>query len=214
MRKFTFFTLLVCSICLCVPAGAAVILTPSNVQIPGSPGEIFSFDFVISDDDGVTAATFQSTISIGDPCALTFDDISSEAVSSELDYWVHYWRPNNSAGIITTDHGDDSYTFADNPDQSDPCDPLNYAVPLDVDDIMARYAFEWDGTVGDYTITLDLDASKTYILNGITYNMDALTFDRGQYPGDSSSFSVNIPEPTTLILFGLAGTILLRKRRV
>jgi len=202
MRKFAFFTLLVWSVCLCVPAGAAVILTPSNVQIPSSPGEIFSFDFVVSDPDGVTARSFQSTISIGDPCSLTLDEIGSEAVSSELDYWIY----GNSLGVSAREVGSNIYEFADGPSSPAYEDLL-------IGDIMARYAFEWDGTVGDYMFTLDLDTSKTYILNNITYENDAVTFDPGQYTGGSDCFTVHIPEPGTLMLFGLAGTILLRKRR-
>jgi len=194
--------LLVWSVCLCVPAGAAVILTPSNVQIPSSPGEIFSFDFVVTEPDGVTARTFQSTISISGPGLLTLDEIGSEAVSSELDYWVY----GNSVGVSAKEAGSNLYEFGDTP-----LSPS--AEALLIGDIMARYAFEWDGTVGDYTITLDLDTLKTYTLNNITFENDAVTFDPGQYTGDSSSFSVHIPEPGTLILFGLAGTILLRKRR-
>jgi len=203
MRKFAFFTLLVWSVCLCVPAGAAVILTPSNVQIPSSPGEIFSFDFVVTEPDGVTARTFQSTISISGPGALTLDEIRSEAVSSELDYWVY----GNSDGVSAREVGSNVYEFADNP-----FSPSTEA--LLTGDIMARYAFEWGGTVGDYMITLDTNTAVSFFQLGDFITMVPLAIDPdGWLPGDSSSFTVHIPEPTTLMLFGLAGTILLRKRR-
>jgi hypothetical protein len=80
-------------------------------------------------------------------------------------------------------------------------------------DIMARYAFTWDGTVGDYTFSMDTDIANSFILNGITFGNDALAFTSGQYPGDQSSFTVAIPEPASLALLALGGLALRRRSR-
>ena len=158
----------------------AVEITPSNVVLPNSAGDIFSFDFVISNAMGTSAQAFQSTIGVSGPGGLTFDGTSSEAVDSVADYWVF----GNSAGAIAIDLGSNSYQFGDGPDDG-------IAQLLAIDDIMGRYAFTWDGTAGDYTFTFDFDTTKSYILNGL-FQTEALQFTSGQYPSgqEDGSFVV------------------------
>jgi hypothetical protein len=158
--------------------------------MPGSPDELFSFDLMISEEPSISAQGFQATIdSITGPVGfvLTFDIPSSE-------------------------NGDYSYTFGDWPDNGN-------AEPLVIDDIMARYAFIWDGTEGNYTFTFDLGTGMSYILLDDLVSKEALQLPTGpwyDYPiisADSSSFTVHIPEPTTLVLFGLGSLVLLKQRR-
>jgi len=184
-----------------VPAWA-VEITPSNVVYPTSSGEVFSFDYIISDvyPIGLTVMGFKSTINVS-PGGLTLDVTSSVSVGNDLGYWIY----NNNAGINVLDKGSNNYEFADNPDSPN-------TEQLFLGDIMARYAFTWDGVVDDYTFTLDLDTSNSYVaLDYVT--KEALLLNPGNYPGDSSSFTVTIPEPATLMLLALGSTILFRKRR-
>jgi hypothetical protein len=186
-----------------------VEIKPSIVLMPGSPDELFSFDLVISTDPNPLAQAFQATIdSITGPGVLTFDIPSSQAVSGESAYWLYA----NSTGATAIDHGDGSYTFGDWPGNA-------IAQPLVTDDIVARYVFTWDGTEGNYTFTLDLNTDKSYILLDDLESKEALQLPEGawyNYPiisADSSSFTVHIPEPTTLVLLGLGGLVLLKQRR-
>ncbi len=185
-----------------------VEITPIIVSMPDLPGELFSFDFVITDIDNLTreAQTFQAVISVS-PGALTGNEAGSIEVRDELAYWLH----GNSSPIFI-DQGDNSYSFGDSPDNG-------IAEPLATDDIMARYAFTWDGTVGDYTFTIDLDMDNSFILLEDFTDTEALQlpnlpWSSGPIVGvTSNSFAVYVPEPTTLILIGLGGLVLLRKRR-
>ena len=188
-----------------------VLIQPSNISpepvsdcnVVISPGGLFSFDFVISDMSGLTreAQGFQAIISVSGPGGLTGDEPNSVAVADELAYWLY----GNSAPVFI-DHGDDSYTFGDNPFNG-------VAQSLSDGDILARYAFTWDGTVGYYTFTIDLDTDSSFILLEDFITKEALQFTPGPCPGDDSSFTVHIPEPATLILLALGGFALLRKRR-
>lgn len=199
-RLAIFLFLLSCGVFCGTTRGVEV--QPTIVQMPSSPGEPFSFDLVISTDPNPLAQGFQATIgSISGPSVLTFDIPSSQTVSGETAYWVF----GNSAGATAIDNSDGSYTFGDSPDNG-------VAEPLVIDDIMARYAFTWDGTVGDYTFTLDLDINKSFIQDE-SFTKQVLQFSSGQYPGDSDYFTVHIPEPTSLVLFGLGGLVLLKHRR-
>lgn len=204
MKKSMFVLLLVCGLLLSVPAQGEVTLTPSNVELPTAAGEDLSFDLAISDPWGVSGLAFQVTIgSISEPGTdtLTFHTPSSKAIGGEANYWLF----GNSGGIEAGDNGDGSYTFGD-----DPCSAS--AVPLVVDDLMARFVFEWDGTPGDYIFNLDLDIANSLIMDS-GYINQALAFDPGAYTGGTNWFTVTIPEPATLVLFGLGTTILLRKRK-
>ena len=186
-----------------------VEITPIIVSMPDLPGEIFSFDFVITDIGNLTreAQAFQAIISVSGPGALTGNEPGSMAVSSVADYWLF----GNSSPVFT-DHGDNSYTFGDNSDSG-------IAQPLDDDNILARYAFNWGGTVGDYTFTIDLSTDNSFILLEDSIDTEALQlpnlpWSSGPIVGvTSNSFAVYVPEPTTLILIGLGGLVLLRKRR-
>lgn len=181
-----------------------VQITPSNIVMPGSPGGLFSFDFVISNPAGVSAQSFQATVGVSGPGTLTFDSTASEEVDVEAAYWVF----ENSAGATALNPSSNSYQFGDGPDNG-------VAQALAVDDIMARYVFTWDGTAGNYTFTLDLDTRNSFIQLPITFETEALQFSQGQYEGNSNSFTVAlpIPEPATLITFGLCGAFLLKKRK-
>lgn len=203
MKKSMFVLLLVCGLLLSVPARGEVTVTPTNVQLPTATGEDLSFDFVITDPFGTSAISVQTTISVSGPGSLTFDSTSSEAVNSNPAYWIF----GNSGGTAASDLGSDLYEFADganNPVFED----------LLTGDIIARYVFEWDGTVGDYIFSLDLtNTTVNNVFNSDTLNLDPLAFDPGAYTGGSDWFSVTlIPEPATLMLLGLGG-LLLRKRR-
>ena len=186
-----------------------VEIKPYIVLMPGSQDELFSFDLVISEDLALSAQGFQATISnINGPGVLTFDVAASEAVSGETAYWVF----GNSAGATAIDNGDGSYTFGDGPDNG-------VAEALLIDDIMGRYAFIWDGTEGDYTFTFDLGTDNSYIQLDDFVSKEALQLPEGawyNYPiisADSSSFTVHIPEPTTLMLIAMGGLVLLKHRR-
>jgi hypothetical protein len=186
-----------------------VEIKPYIVLMPGSQDELFSFDLVISEDPALSAQGFQATISnISGPGVLTFSVAASEAVSGEIAYWVY----GNSAGATAIDKGDGSYTFGDGPDNG-------VAEPLVINDIMGRYAFMWDGTKGDYTFTFDLGTDNSYIQLDDFVSKEALQLPEGiwyDYPiisADSSSFTVHIPEPTTLMLIAMGSLALLKHRR-
>lgn len=186
-----------------------VTIKPFDVMIPGSPGGLFSFDLVISEEPGISARAFQVTIvSISGPGVLTFDVAASEAVAAETAYWVY----GNSAGAAAIKTDDGSYIFGD--------DTANGLVEaLVIDDIVARYAFTWDGAEGDYTFTLALDTTNSYVLLEDFISKEALQLPAGgwyDYPiisADGSSFTVHIPEPISLVLLGLGGLVLLKQRR-
>lgn len=177
--------------------------------MPGSQDELFSFDLVISEEPALYAQGFQATIgNVNGPGVLTFDVAASEAVSGETAYWVF----GNSAGATAKDNEDGSYTFGDGPGNG-------VAELLLENDIMARYSFTWDGTEGNYTFTLDLNTNKSYIQLPDFISKEALQLPEGtwyEYPiisADSSSFTVHIPEPATLILMAMGSLVLLKHRR-
>ncbi len=190
----------------------AVIVPPENLVMPASAGELFSFDFIITDIGDLTkdALAFQAIISVSGPGVLTGDEEGSIAVSSVADYWLF----ENSSVPVFIGHGDNSYEFGDNPNNG-------IAQPLDTDNILARYAFIWDGTVGPYTFTLDSDILNSFIWLE-DYTIEALRLPDPDpvwwsWPpiidAEIDSFTVHIPEPTALILIGMGGLVLLRKRR-
>jgi hypothetical protein len=196
-----FVLLLVGCISLSMPAQGQITIEPTNVQLPTAAGEDFVFDLAISDPCGVSAQSFQSTISITGS-GLTIDGPSSENVDGEADYWLF----GNSAGAAALDNLDDTYTFGDGPDDG-------IAQALAVDDLMARYIFEWDGTPGDFVFTLVTDISSSFVQDG-SFASHSLALEPGLLtPSGENGFTVYIPEPATLMLFGLGSAVLLRKRR-
>ena len=178
-------------------------------MIPSSPGGLFSLDLVISEEPGIFAQAFKATIgSVSGPGVLTLDVAASQAVAAETAYWVY----GNSTGAIAEETDDGCYTFSDGPDNG-------VAEALIIDDIVARYAFTWDGVEGDYTFTLALDTTNSYVLLEDFFSKEALQLPTGNwydYPiisADGSSFTVHIPEPISLVLLGLGGLVLLKQRR-
>lgn len=180
----------------------AIEVTPSNVVLPASAGGLLSFDLVISSTPPDTNASgFQCTIGVS-PAGLTLDADNSEAVTDNPGYWIY----GNSGGAFAEIRDVNKYRFSDSVAKAT-------AETLLFGDIMARYAFIWDGVATDYTFALDLDIKESYILLGIYGPEEALLFNRGSYPGTSSSFTVTIPEPTTIVLLGLGGLLLGRSRK-
>ncbi len=197
MKIVSFVFVLSCLI-FSIPAGA-VIIKPDNVGVAGG---IFSFDFVIHDSDGVSAKSFDTTISVSGPGTLTFDATGSEAVEGNSGYWIH----GNSLGAVAKSVGSNEYAFGDTADN--PTSEL-----LVAGEIVARYAFTWDGTVGDYTFSLDLtDSDKNSVLLS-NLSTELLQFTPDSFTGGSDYFTVTIPEPATVLLFGLGGTVLLKNRK-
>jgi len=199
-RNIVFVLSLILGSIVCLPA-EAVMLTPSNVVIPTLSGETFSFDLIIdADPAGYSATGYQSLISVSGPGGLSLDSATSQAVATNADYWI----TGNSAGAGAIDRGGDNYEFGDVPDDST-------AETLLAGDIMARYAFTWDGSVDDYTFTLDPDTAKSFTLNSF-WSKDSLEFTSGEYSGDDTSFTVHIPEPASIMLL-VFGAGLLRKSK-
>jgi hypothetical protein len=182
----------------CVSAQGSVEIQPTNCVIDI---DSFSFDFVISQLDSVSAFSFHTVIGVTGPGTLSLDPPGSEVVSSDPDYWIL----GNSTGAGAIDLGSNSYQFGDSSDDGNP-------ETLLAGDIVARYAFDWDGTIGDYTFTLDLDSAKSFVQNQ-DFVKEGLLFSPGEYQGGSDFFTVSIPEPATLVVFALGGSILLKKRR-
>lgn len=203
-RQAVFTCAAVFVVVVSAPLYAEITITPANVQIPELASEDFSFDFAISHLNGFAAQAFQSTIdiSITGPGTLTFDSTSSEQVANDADYWLY----GNSV-VEAFEYPPGRYVFGDFPDNA-------VAQDLAEGDLMARYVFEWDGTPGDYTVNLDLDTSQSFVLSE-WWLTEPLGFDPGEYTGDASSFTVTmpVPEPATVLLFGLGALAIRRKRR-
>jgi hypothetical protein len=198
--------------CITVPAWA-VVITPSDVVLPTSPGELFSFDLVVKKlPSSFDAEGCQSTIEVSGPGILTFNEASSAAVSAEPSYWLY----QNSGGVNTGPSGSSGkkYGFADGPNQDTGILGAN-------DTIVARYAFNWDGTEGLYRFTFDFEnLNENYVYGPYpNYETYPLKLPQGNWyshpivDADDSSFTMAIPEPTALILFVLGSAILLKKSK-
>jgi hypothetical protein len=183
---------------------------PANFSIP-SPGGIFSFDFVVTSPPSQAAYTSQLTIirSWVNPPDLTFNTSASNSVLSNTSYWV--W--NNSQGTPATDNGNGTYTFGDGPENS-------IAEQINNGDILARFAFTWNGTPGNYEFILDNAGVANSFVRLADFSKAGFTLPTGQWYSDpiisatDSSFTVHlVPEPASMLLFGLGGLTALRKLR-
>jgi hypothetical protein len=188
-----------------------VEVKPVNFVMP-SPGGILSFDFIVTGAPGQSAYSSQLTIDTVDQISstshLVFNIDASEEVSSNPDYWLY----GNSAGASAVNNGDGSYTFGDGPDNP----PIS---AINVGDIIARFSFDWDGTQGNYKFTLDQSTINSFVLLE-NFSSAGFSLPAGQWYSSpvidaaADSFTVNlIPEPVSIVLFGLAGLVILRKHR-
>lgn len=186
-----------------------VEVEPVNISIPSSPGEIFRFDFEVTSPPTQAAYLSQLTIirSWTNPPDLSFNTIASQSVSSNTSYWV--W--NNSQGALAVDNGN-RYIFSDRPEN-------NIAESINNGDILARFAFTWNGTPGNYQFFIDTDITDSFVRLA-DFSNASFTLPTGQWYSDpiisatSNSFTIRIiPEPTSLILIALGGLTILRKRR-
>jgi len=213
VMKLAILTFVLGCIVEAVPVWGVVKITPSNVALPTSPGELLSFDLIVKKlPSSFDAKGCQTTVEVSGPGILTFNEISSEAVSADSSYWLY----QNSAGISTGPHppGSNKYKFGDGPNQG------NGTLGAS-DSIVARYAFSWDGTKGLYRFSFDFGNINDNFVLGLPPDYESYPLKLPQdnwysYPivdADISSFTVAIPEPTALMLFALGSAILLRKRR-
>ena len=197
MRKIFNWVLLLCLAVIALPAHG-ILIEPANIVVPSTLGEMLSFDYQIVDPMGATGTSFQITIYTVGPGGLTFNEAGCLSVVTDDEYWVY----GNSAGASALDRGGNNYEYGDGPD-----DPP--AEVLSAGDILARFAFIWDGVnpIENYMFCIDLDITKSLLLNesGIT---ESFQFSPGKYPGSDTCFS--IPEPNTLLLF-IVGLVTLRK---
>jgi len=179
------------------------VITPGNIVYPGVAGETFSFDYLISDPMGGSIRSFQATISVSGLGGSTIDTVKSEAVAVDPAYWCN---GNSGGAALATNGGDQPYQFGDYVADSS-------VVDLATDQIMSRYAFQWDGLPGLYEFTIDLDPGKSFIMES-DFTKTAVSFTPGQYLSEGDgSFSVYVPEPSSFCLLIWAGLGLLGKRK-
>jgi hypothetical protein len=187
--------------CLIFSARAqCVTVTPSNVVLPTSAGGIFSFDLVVLEPNSTSAYAFQATIGVSGPGTLTLDGANSVKVATLASYWA--FGNSGDASIFVSDG---NCVFGD-------YTANGLGELLDGNDIMARYAFKWDGSEGNYTFTLDLNDAKSVVQINSSGAQEVLQFNPGIYQGGNNYFIVNIPEPCTLIIFALGASAVLLKR--
>ncbi len=221
MKKNAFVLFLACCLLLSLPAQAAVTVIPANTELelypiadpPGGQHLIFSFDLVVSDPDGVSAVGFQSVLGVDlpglvfddvydDPCNIETARLISEMVEDDPDYWLYGVADGAAYGCP---EGSNRFGFTDFQSQSN-------LQAFAEGDIVARYSFIWDSTPGDYTFTLNLDPDFSFVVDEL-YNQNAIAFAPGAFTGGDDWFTVTlVPEPATLVLLGLGGLII-RKRR-
>jgi hypothetical protein len=197
-------------VCIVLSATAfGVEVKPANISIPSSPGGTFSFDFIVTNPPSQAAYTAQLTINRAwsNPPDLTFNTSASQSVLSNTSYWV--W--NNSQGTPAVDNGDGTYTFGDGPENA-------IAESINNGDILARFAFTWNGTTGNYEFILDKDTTNSFVRLA-DFSKAGFTLPTGQWftspivGATDSSFTIHIPEPVTVLLFGIGGLFVLRKHK-
>ena len=169
-----------------------ITITQSNIVIPAVPGDTLSFDLTVVDAAAVVAMDFQTTFSVTGPGGLTFDVAATQNVATDPDYWIR----GNSSGISAVDLGENNYQFTDEPDNPDSQALVNGI-------ILARYVFNWNGTLGTYTFTLDENVSKSFLVTSPGGEIEPLQLD---------SFTV-VPEPASITLFAFAAMYLLTNKK-
>jgi hypothetical protein len=159
-------------------------------------GSTIWFDVLIDEGLGESAEGVQITLSVqpdGHLGSLGFDQTASEAVEADVGYWV----VGNSIGANASDEGGNTYAFGDNPD-----DPPSAV--LEDGDIVARFAFTWDGVAGDYVVAIDRTTANTHLLqNFVTVPPDWV----------ADPVRLMVPEPGSLTLLAAAGTLLFLRGR-
>ena len=187
----------VTTVLLCSYSNASM-LKLGSVTIPQTAGEIVSFDLVVDTTPAFPVQAFQSAISASGPGTLTLLAPYCENVANETSYWLS----GNSDGVIVTTNVDGSISFSDTVSNG-------IAESMLGNEIVARYVFIWDGTVGDYTFTFDF--SKSYALKNDFVTKHGLTFGPGKYAGNDQSFTFYVPEPASLALLVLGGFLIRKK---
>ena len=161
-----------------------------------APGATIWFDILIDDAMGQSADAAKITLTV-EPVAhagsLTFDATASSAVVTSDDYWLF----GNSGGAGALTHGTNMFEFGDSAETLPPD-------LLENEDIVARFAFTWDGTAGDYLITIDSDTDNTYLLQNYVQEEPEVS---------DNPVTLYIPEPASAILFALGSLAALRRRR-
>ena len=163
---------------------------------PVHPGDPIWFDVLVNDAMGDRAQNIQITLSVVPVAtgAITFDAAESEAVENDVSYWVF----GDSVGAGALDLGSDTYQFGDSPDSG-------VAESLINGDIVARFAFTWDGVVDDYLVTVDTGLSNTSILDE--------NFETVAPSWVSNPVMLHVPEPTTVAIIAVGSLAALRRRR-
>jgi len=196
--------------CCIVLSGAAwgVEIKPTNFSTP-SPGGTFSFDFIALSPPTEDLRGIQLTLeSVSGPGVMTFDVDASKTVYDDPSYWIY---GINEGGAVKESAG--SYIFPDNPDPA-----ITLVAPLAPNDTIARFAFTWDGTVGDYVFTLNSDINYSYLIldsfNRVEVSLpDGAWFTEPIVSAEDNSFTVHIiPEPATVALLATGGLAAMRRR--
>jgi hypothetical protein len=179
---------------------------PANFSSP-SPGGVFSFDFIVTSAPSQPALGVQLTIASVTGTGLDFNSIESKKVTSNSLYWVF----NNSVGAEAFPSGS-SFVFGDGAN-----DPTSETIQ--VGDIIARFAFNWNGAAGDHTFNLNRNIANSFVFLD-NFNNDSVALPAGQWyaspiiSATDSSFTVHlVPEPVSIVLFGLGGLAVFRKLR-
>jgi len=202
--KSVFVTFLVFIVLLSTAFGIGI--KPVNFSSP-SAGGVFSFDFIVTEAPSQPAQGIQLTIASVAGTGLDFNSPASKAVKDNSQYWIL----NNSSGTEAFPSGS-SFVFGDGANEPS-------SETMQVGDIIARFAFNWDGIPDSYTFNMNLNNiySYAYLEN---YSKESVILPAGQWftspitSATASSFTVNlVPEPMSMTLLGLGSLALLRRYR-
>jgi hypothetical protein len=156
--------------------GTGEEVLPTNFILPTSPGGFFSFDLVTNGD----LQGLQATINISGQGGLLFNSTESGLVAYDPEY-LYY---NNSSGATAFSRGAANCVFGDH---------LNLpSMGPSSGNIVARYAFTWDGISGDYTFTFDTNITQSLVV--------CPDFRRGRL--DFMSFKVHFDGALVMVLEG------------